>query len=93
MNYRKTSKAIHDGKTIHFAPKDGLYVLCRILHDEIVMIILNKSDKEVFDTSMVEELGLDGKMVKDIISGDEFSFKGKTPINVKGVTLITTKLK
>lgn len=93
LNYRRTSKAIHDGKTIHFAPKDGLYVLCRILHDEIVMIILNKSDKEVFDTSMVEEIDLGGKMVKDIISGDKFSFKGKIPMNTKGVTLITTKLK
>ncbi|MBL4605808.1 MAG: cyclomaltodextrinase C-terminal domain-containing protein, partial [Flavobacteriaceae bacterium] len=93
LNYRKTSTAMHDGKTIHFSPKEGLYVLCRILDDEIVMIVLNKSNRTTFNTAMVKEVGLEGKTVKDIITGKEFSFKGEIPVNAKGVTLLTTKLK
>jgi hypothetical protein len=30
LNHRKTSKAIHDGKTVHFAPEFGVYALFRI---------------------------------------------------------------
>ena len=31
LNFRKDSKAIHEGKTIHFAPLNGTYFLFRIL--------------------------------------------------------------
>ena len=41
LNYRKTSRAIHDGKTIHFAPFMGTYFLFRIKADETVVHIIN----------------------------------------------------
>ena len=47
LNYRKTSKAIHEGKTIHFAPENGVYMLFRISDDETVVHILNKNDQAV----------------------------------------------
>lgn len=47
LNYRKSSKAIHEGKTIHFAPENGVYVLFRILKDETVVHILNKNEAPV----------------------------------------------
>lgn len=93
LNYRKTSKAMHEGKTVHFAPRGGLYVLFRILDDEIVTVILNKSDRTSVNAEMVKEIGLEGKAVKDIITGKEMTFEGEITINPKGVTLLTTKLK
>tara|TARA_R110001632_G_scaffold38339_2_gene96549 strand:- start:79500 stop:81434 length:1935 start_codon:yes stop_codon:yes gene_type:complete len=93
LNYRKSSKAIHEGKTIHFAPREGLYVLFRMYEDEIVTIILNKSDRTKVETGIVAEIGLEGKTVKDIITGKEMIFKNEITINPKGVTLLTTKLK
>ncbi len=45
LNYRKSSEAIHSGKTIHFAPKNGVYVLFRVKGDEIFTVILNKNRK------------------------------------------------
>tara|TARA_R110002073_G_scaffold14554_3_gene59387 strand:- start:14976 stop:16895 length:1920 start_codon:yes stop_codon:yes gene_type:complete len=93
LNYRKSSKAMHDGKTVHFAPRGGLYVLFRILDDEIVTIILNKSERTSVNADMVKEIELEGKTVKDIITGKEMTFEGEITINPKGVTLLTTKLK
>ncbi len=93
LNYRKSSKAMHEGKTIHFAPQEGLYILFRILDDEVVMIILNKSERTFVSTDMVNEIGLEGKMVKDIITGKEVIFTNQIAISSKGVTLLTTKLK
>lgn len=92
LNYRKTSKAIHDGETIHFAPRGGLYVLSRILDDEIVTIVLNKSERTSVNVEMLKEVGLEGKTGKDIITGKEMTFEGEILINPKGVTLLTTKL-
>jgi glycosidase len=93
LNYRKSSKAMHEGKTVHFAPRGGLYVLFRVLGDEVVTIVLNKSERTSVASAMVKEIGIEGKEVKDIITGKTFLFKGEISINPKGVTLFTTKLK
>ncbi|MDT7831577.1 glycoside hydrolase family 13 protein [Flavobacteriaceae bacterium S356] len=91
LNYRKSSKAMHDGKTIHFAPRGGLYVLFRMYEDEVVAIILNKSDRTSVSTEMMKEIGIKGKKVKNIITDEEMIWEGELKINPKGVTLLTTK--
>ena len=45
LNWRKGNKAVHDGELIHFIPKDGLYSYFRILGDQKVLVVLNKSDE------------------------------------------------
>ena len=91
LNYRKSSKAIQDGKTVHFVPKDGIYVMFRMHEDEIVAVILNKSDATSIETAMVKEMGLDGKKMKNIVSGASFIWGDKLSINPNGITLLTTK--
>ncbi|SDQ55702.1 glycoside hydrolase family 13 protein [Flagellimonas zhangzhouensis] len=46
LNWRKGSKAIHKGKTLHFAPHDNVYVYFRYLPEETVMVVLNNSSKD-----------------------------------------------
>lgn len=93
LNYRKSSKAMQEGKTIHFSPRGGLYVLFRIYEDEIVAIILNKSDRTSVATEVMKEIGIEGKKVKNIITDEEMLWEGDIQINPKGVTLLSTKLK
>jgi glycosidase len=93
LNYRKNSEAIHSGKTIHFAPENGVYVLFRIKNDEIVTVILNKNEKPIsLNLNRFEEVGLTGKSVKNIINGEAFIFENNLEIGSKGVLLFTTKL-
>ncbi len=93
LNYRKNSEAIHNGKTVHFAPKDGVYVLFRIQGDEIVTVILNKNQKAIeLDLERFNEVGLKGKKVKNIVSEKDFTWKETLKIGSKGITLLTTKL-
>jgi glycosidase len=93
LNYRKSSEAIHSGKTIHFAPENGVYVLFRIKNDEIVTVILNKNEQPIsLNLSRFEEVGLAGKIVKNIITGETFIFENNLQINSKGVLLFSTKL-
>ncbi|MBK5208112.1 MAG: glycoside hydrolase family 13 protein [Flavobacteriaceae bacterium] len=93
LNYRKNSEAIHSGKTIHFAPENGVYILFRIKNDEIVTVILNKNENPIsLNLSRFEEVGLIGKQVKNIVTGEVFSWKDALEINSKGLTILTTKL-
>jgi glycosidase len=93
LNYRKTSNAIHEGKTLHFAPEQGVYVLFRILGDETVVHILNKNDKPIdLDLSRFEEAGLKGKTLKNIISHETFVWDDTLKLNEKGSYVLSTKM-
>lgn len=93
LNYRKNSEAIHTGKTIHFAPKDAVYVLSRKYNDEIFTVILNKNETAyTLDLSRFDELGLNGKTVKNIITQDMFIWGASLKLHSEGVLLLTTKM-
>ena len=91
LNYRKKSKAIHDGKTIHFAPNNGIYTLFRLLNDEIVVLILNKNESAKVDLSIYKELNLNGEKFKNILTGEAFIWDKELTLNQKGAYLFTTK--
>ncbi|MEA1875999.1 MAG: glycoside hydrolase family 13 protein [Bacteroidota bacterium] len=42
LNWRKHSKLIHEGKLMHYAPVDNVYVFFRYLDDKAVMVAFNK---------------------------------------------------
>ncbi len=75
LNFRKKSKAIHIGNTIHFAPKNGVYLLQRRFNDEIVIFIINKNKNDVrLSNDRFSELNLNNIVFSDIHSGKKFSF-------------------
>ncbi|GGW26428.1 glycoside hydrolase family 13 protein [Arenibacter certesii] len=93
LNYRKNSKAIHEGKTIHFAPFNGVYVLFRSFEDEIVAIIINKNKNPyTLNLTSFSEIGLTGKIMKNIISHTTLIWKDSIRLSSKGATILTTKL-
>lgn len=93
LNYRKNSEAIHSGKTLHFAPQDGVYVLTRQTEGESVVIILNKNEENFsLDLERFEQLGLDGKNLKNLISEETFEWNDSLELNGEGVYLLTTKI-
>ncbi|KGL63864.1 glycoside hydrolase family 13 protein [Polaribacter sp. Hel1_85] len=92
LNYRKKSAAIHNGKTIHFAPFMGTYFLFRVLKDEVVVHIINKNDKPItIDLKRYKEVELEGKKLKNIISGETFIWGDKINLKEKGSIILTTK--
>lgn len=93
FNYRKESKAIHQGETLHFAPFVGTYFLYRTFGDETVVLILNKNEKPItIDLNYQSETGLKGKTMKNIITGETKLWGDVIELKSKGVTLFTTKL-
>jgi len=93
LNYRKESKAIHHGKTIHFSPEEGVYVLFRKSEDEVLAIVLNKNKESItLDLNRFSEIGVNGKSVKNIHSKEEFIWDKELNLSSEGVYIITTKL-
>ncbi|MDT0558928.1 glycoside hydrolase family 13 protein [Ichthyenterobacterium sp. W332] len=93
FNYRKNSEAIHKGKTIHFAPFAGTYFLYRTFEDETVVLILNKNEDIIsIDLNYQQEIGLKGKTLKNIITGEHVKWGEVMDLRSKGVTLLTTNL-
>ncbi|MCL7763568.1 glycoside hydrolase family 13 protein [Polaribacter sp. Z014] len=93
LNYRKNSAAIHDGKTIHFAPLMGVYFLFRIKDDETVVHIINKNKEPItVDLNRFEEVGMKGKTVKNIITDEEFVWGNEIQLTDRGSIILTTKI-
>jgi glycosidase len=92
LNYRKNSAAIHDGETVHFTPFMGTYFLFRIKNDETVVHIINKNDKPItIDLKEYAEIGLKGKTLKNIITGESFIWGDEIKLTNKGSLILTTK--
>ena len=94
LQYRKSSKAIHHGETIHFAPDNGIYVLFRKMNNEVVILIINKNKTALnLDLKRFDEIGINGKKLKNIITNKTIIWKDKIKLQSKGSVLLTTKLK
>ncbi|MCP8900410.1 glycoside hydrolase family 13 protein [Gilvimarinus xylanilyticus] len=44
LNWRKTSTAVTQGKLMHYAPRDSVYVYFRYTDSDTVMVVINHSD-------------------------------------------------
>jgi glycosidase len=92
LQWRKTATAIHDGKLMHFIPKDGIYVYFRYNADQKVMVIYNKNKTETsLDLSRYAEM-LEGKTKgTDVLSGKVISLENKIQVAGNGATILDLK--
>lgn len=93
LRFRKTSEAIHDGETKHFAPLMGTYFLYRTKGEETVVHIINKNEDPIeIDLKYYEEMGLTGKTLKNVITGENMVWGDSINLSKKGSLILTTKL-
>lgn len=45
LNWRKNNSVVHDGKLIQYLPENNVYVYFRVKGKEMVMVVINNSDK------------------------------------------------
>ncbi len=78
MNWRKTSKVIHEGKTKQYLPDNNVYVYFRYTQNESVMVIVNNSDKnQSLNLSRFEESTKNYTSGKDVLSDKNLNLKDK----------------
>ena len=72
LNWRKTSKAVTEGRLIHYAPADGIYVYFRQTEDlsERIMVAINKNaDDAVVDLNRFAESLYGANLGFDVLTG------------------------
>lgn len=93
LNYRKNSEAMQNGETKHFAPENKTYVLARYNDSETLVHIINKNDDSFeLDLKRFEELGLNGKTLKNVMTGETINWSDKLVLDSVGSYLFTTKI-
>jgi glycosidase len=91
LQWRKTNKAVAEGKLIHYAPthEDACYVYARITDTDRVLVILNGSkDTQTLPSEKYREVIGKATQGKEIISGQTIDLKGKITVSPKGVLII-----
>ncbi|PWD99282.1 glycoside hydrolase family 13 protein [Marinilabilia rubra] len=93
LEYRKTSKPIHYGKTLHFVPQNNVYVYFRYLEDEAVMVMLNNSNDEsrTIDGKRFVEILEKYHSGKDVMTGENISSFESFEIPAKSARIIELK--
>ena len=85
LNFRKKSNAIHKGKTIHFAPIDGVYLIARTYKDEVLINIINKNESTVkLDLKRFDELNLNGFSFLNVLTNEILLWENEIKLNKKG---------
>ena len=90
LRFREGNEVIHHGKTKHFAPQDGVYVLFRYMDNKTIVLILNKNSNPVqLSLSRFREMNLEGQTMKDLISEKEVIWSGEITLDMKGAVILT----
>lgn len=87
LNWRKGNQVIAAGKTLHFAPFDGLYVYFRQHQSGTVMVVMNKGNQaKALDLDRLAE-GLGRRtMARNVVTGAQTSLKQlQVPARTTGI--------
>ena len=94
LNFRKTSKALTKGETLHFVPFDGVCVIFRMHEQQIVMLVLNKNEAAMnLQLDRFEELNLSGKLMKNIMTNEITTWKYRLNLPKMGAYLFRINMK
>jgi glycosidase len=82
--WRKNSKAIANGKTLHFAPFNDIYVYFRYTEKEKVMVVLNRNEQSTtIDPSRFKEIIGNARLARNIFTGQSVSIQQKFEVPAK----------
>lgn len=92
FSWRKTSTAIHTGKTKHYIPENNVYVYFRYNDSQSVMVVINNSDKvQNFKTARFQESIGNFKTGKEVLSGKTIDISNEITIDAKSALILELK--
>jgi glycosidase len=89
FNWRKTAEVIHNGKMMHFAPENNVYVYFRYNDHKTVMVILNnnKEEQQVSLDRFQERVPLKS-IGKEVLTNKTFRLENKLKIDGKSALIL-----
>ena len=91
LNWRKSNKAIANGKLIHYPVINGIYVYFRVYQrDKLMVVMNNKENEEILNLDMFRETITNKNKGIDVISGEYFDLSKE--INLAPKTALILEL-
>ena len=94
LNWRRTSKAVTEGRLVHYTPDNQTkcYVYARIAGDDTVLVILNGSDTER-ELNMARFADVIGKhsFGVDVVTGETVDLTATVRMAPRGVYVLELK--
>jgi len=88
LNWRKNNPVISEGKILHFAPFNGIYVYFRYNKDKTIMVVMNKNAKAIdLDTKRFAEILKVKSTARNVLTNDQFELKSQLSILPKSVQI------
>jgi glycosidase len=89
LNWRKTADAVYNGKTLHFAPFNKVYVYFRYSEKQMLMVIMNKNETAVnVDCKRFAEILNNKSRGTSVITGETINIKDGIAVPPKTAMLI-----
>jgi glycosidase len=89
FNWRKSKDVIHNGKMLHFIPKEGVYVFFRYNDNEAVMTAVNLSQESAtIDWNNFAEMVSAGATGHDVVSGKNVTAGSEFTLEANGSAVI-----
>lgn len=92
LNWRKTQPVIATGKTLHFAPFDGVYVYFRYNNQSTIMVVMNKNKSAIsLDNQRFAEILQQKKWATNVLSGEKSSLQQPLFISANQAVVLEIK--
>jgi glycosidase len=89
LTWRKTSRAVHHGKFMHFAPIKNVYVYFRYDDENTVMVIFNRNNETTtIETERFAERFGEATHGTDVISGKRYSILDSLVLEPRSALLL-----
>ncbi|MEQ6165899.1 glycoside hydrolase family 13 protein [Ekhidna sp. MALMAid0563] len=91
-NWRKDSRAIHQGKLTHFIPEDNTYVYFRYTDEEAVMVVMNRNEEsKLINSNRFSEILNNYNSGINIMNGSSINVKEDFEVGPKQTAVFELK--
>jgi glycosidase len=92
LNWRKTADAVYNGKTLHFAPFNKVYVYFRYTGKQMIMVVMNKNETATtIDTKRFTEILNNKTTGINIITGENLLLQKEIIVPSKTALILEIK--
>ena len=91
LNFRKNNSVIHKGKTLHFSPQEGIYVLFRYNSSKVIMVVINKNTKPFrLNLNRFNEMDINKKYFHDVLNDDKIFLNKQIKFDGPGISIFSS---
>ena len=92
LNWRKNNEVIANGKLLHFAPFNGIYVYFRYTKDKTIMVVMNRNNKATtVEAGRFAEILKKRSIAVNVLTNEQSDISSSFTVEPKSATIFEIK--